>query len=115
MRFSPIQDGVQTEGLFRVVHVSPTSIRYEENYRSVTIPIEIHLDRSIDVFLHKVQRWNSPNERERLEDTRRQVIRFRVQSALIFEGYSPHFDPSPLFAPEGAWSVSGIDLQMAIG
>jgi|GEM_PF-3412911 len=114
MRFSLIPNGVQSDDLFRLVHMSPSILRYEEKNRALTIPIEKHLDRSMDVYLQQALRWNSPNEKERLDLTRRQMIQFRVRSALIFEGYSPEFDQSPVFAPEGAWSLSGMNPNFAI-
>jgi len=115
MRFSFIAYGVQSDDMFRVLHINPTTIRYEEKDRSLTIRIEKHLDRSMDVYLRQAVRWNSPHEKDRLDATRRQMVRFRIESALIFEGYSPQFDGSSLFAPEGSWSITGLDPNLAIG
>ena len=115
MRFSFISYGVQCGDMFRILHISPSAIRYEERDRSLTIPIEKHLDNGIDVYLRQAMRWNAPYEKDRLDVTRRQMIQFRVRSALIFEGYSPEFNGSPLFAPEGAWSITGLNSNFAIG
>ena len=113
MKFSLIANGVQNE-MFRVIHASPTHLRYEEKNRTLTIPIEQHLDNSIDIHLFRVTRWDAPAERERLDEGRRQMIEFRLRSALIFEGFSPEFGQSSVFAPEGTWSISGLNPNFAI-
>jgi hypothetical protein len=115
MRFSLIQDGVQSDLGFRILHTNRHGLRYEEQGRALVIPSEEHLDGSIEVYLRQAIRWSSPYEKERLDASRRQMIRFRIKSALVFEGYSPQFDAAPLFAPEGAWSLSGLDANLAIG
>ena len=85
---SPRVNLYESDEGFSVEVLGRTGLRYRENNKSMFIDSEVLLGPSgMAVYKTSIQKWDPPNEKEAIDDAKRECIVDNVRRVFRFQGY----------------------------